>query len=312
MKVLFIGGSSFSGFWLCRFLSEVGHEVVMPLTRGMGEYEGLRRERLIALGDLGRLVPSASLGSEGFLLLVQAEPWDVFCHHGAKVGNHKSPDFDVAQALENNTRGLGEVLAAFGEGGCRKVVLSGTTFENGEGAGAAPLRAFSPYGSSKGLTAEVFQNYCPKQGMSLGKFVIPNPFGPWEDKGIAKYLIETWLRGEVAQVRTPDYVRDTIPVDLLARCYGKFVEDLPETPGHFEKMNPSGYVETVGAFAQRMARELGPRLGVQAELTFCEQTEFTEPRERSNTQPATELVPDWDESAFWDGYAEYSLERWGR
>lgn len=281
----------------------------MPLTRGRGDYEGLRRKRLQELGDLDRLVPSAPMGSEAFLRLVREETWDVFSHHGAMVGNHKSPDFDVAQSVENNTRGLREVLAALGAGHCRKVVLSGTTFEAGEGSGEEPLRAFSPYGLSKTRTAEVFQTHCQEQGMSLGKFVMPNPFGPWEDKGIAKYLIETWLRGEVAQVKTPVYVRDNIPVDLLANCYAEFVETLPDAPGHFEKMNPSGYVETVGEFAQWLARELGPRLGVKAELEFCEQTEFAEPRERYNTQPATELVPDWDEQAFWDDYAEYYLQR---
>lgn len=34
------------------------------------------------------------------------------------------------------------------------------------------------------------------------------------DKGIAKYLVEKYLRGEVAQVKTPDYVSDNIPVEI--------------------------------------------------------------------------------------------------
>jgi len=51
------------------------------------------------------------------------------------------------------------------------------------------------------------------------------------------------------------------------------------------QLNPSGYIETQGDFALRCARELGPRLGVDARVELLEQTDFSEPLMRINTQP---------------------------
>ena len=40
--------------------------------------------------------------------------------------------------------------------------------------------------------------------------MIPNPFGPYEEPRFMAYLMKTWLKGEVARVQTPRYVRDNI------------------------------------------------------------------------------------------------------
>ena len=64
--------------------------------------------------------------------------------------NYKSPDFDAVGPVANNTRNLPAVLAAFKEGGGRRIVLTGSAFEGGEGAGSQGLPDFSPYGFSKG------------------------------------------------------------------------------------------------------------------------------------------------------------------
>ena len=97
--------------------------------------------------------------------------------HAARVGDYKSPDFDIVGALGENTANLRAVLEAMGRGGLRAVVLTGSVYEEGEGAGEAPLRAFSPYGLSKGLTAAIFRHRCGEAGLRLAKFVIPNPLG---------------------------------------------------------------------------------------------------------------------------------------
>ena len=77
----------------------------------------------------------------------------------------------------------------------RKVVLTGSVFEQREGAGTEGLRAVSPYGLSKGLTADVFSYFTELLGMKLGKFVIPNPFGPLEEPRFTSYLIHNWFQG---------------------------------------------------------------------------------------------------------------------
>ncbi|WP_431211965.1 hypothetical protein ACQ86N_40315 [Puia sp. P3] len=101
------------------------------------------------------------------------------CHHGAQVENYKSPDFDIAAAVEGNTLNCRLVMEKLKDKG--RLVVTGSVFEANEGIGNEPLVAFSPYGLSKTASWEVFRHWGWKLSVPLTKFVIPNPFGPYED-----------------------------------------------------------------------------------------------------------------------------------
>jgi nucleoside-diphosphate-sugar epimerase len=306
MKILFTGASSFTGYWFVKALAKAGHEIVCPLQGAPGGYDGVRRRRVEELRPLCRLVPLAPFGSESFSKLAQeAAPWDLLCHHGAYAVNYKSPDFDAQRALESNTLNLPGVLAGLRERGLKAVVLTGSVFENDEGLGNEPLRAFSPYGLSKGLTWQSFRYYCARAQVPLAKFVIANPFGPFEEARFTAYLMRTWREGKSAGVKTPLYVRDNIPVDLLAQVYRQFAERAFAPGGSSSKLNPSGYIESQGAFAWRLAREIKARLGWACAVDLARQEDFSEPLVRVNSEPACLLVPDWKEPEFWDGFAKY-------
>jgi UDP-glucose 4-epimerase len=188
------------------------------------------------------------------------------------------------------------------------VLLTGSVFEAGEGAGSEGLPNFSPYGLSKALTAQVFRYHCRKAGMGLGKFVIPNPFGPWEESRYTAYLMKAWLGGTVPSCASPLYVRDNIHVSLLARAYVRFAGELPATPG-FTKLSPSGYAESQGAFTLRLASEMRPRLSLPCAVELNKQVEFPEPRVRINTDVLDAQVLGWDEAAAWDEMAAYYRSR---
>jgi UDP-glucose 4-epimerase len=305
MRILFTGASSFSGFWFVKTLAAAGHEIVCPVTGEIERYAGIRRQRVEKLKSLCRLVPNAPFGSENFLKLTRAEHFDQLCHHAADVTNYKSADFDTQAALRNNTHNLSAVLAALRERGLKSVVLTGTYFEAGEGAGSEPLRAFSPYGVSKTLTFETFQSHCRAAGLPLGKFVISNPFGPLEEPRFTAFLMNNWKAGKPAGVKTPDYLRDNIHVDLLAAVYGQFVSRAATMKNGLIKTNPSGYVENQGRFAQRVAREVRARTGWACELELAKQEDFSEPLNRANTESAVKLAPDWNEQKAWDTFAEF-------
>jgi nucleoside-diphosphate-sugar epimerase len=262
------------------------------------------------LQPLVRFAAGAPFGSESFLKVISAGgPWNLLAHHAAEVTNYKSPDFDPVQALENNTRGLAGVLSAFRKSGGRGVVLTGTVFEPDEGTGNEPLQAFSPYGLSKGLTWQVFRFYCAQAGLPLGKFVIPNPFGPWEEPRFTAYLMNAWKEGKTAQVMTPDYIRDNIHVDLLAAVYARFSNQLGAANTGCVKANPSGYVESQGAFASRVAREVKIRTGWPCALEIMAQKDFPEPRSRANSEPAIKIIPEWDEKKAWDAFVDFYVSR---
>lgn len=306
LKVLLTGGSSFTGYWFVRELAAAGHDVTAVFTRSqLDAYDDeLRRRRVSELNDLCRPEFGCQFGDERFLQLIESSKPDVLCHHAAWVTNYRSPEFDVARAVTNNTYQAREVIARLQSVGCQRLVISGTVFEGGEGAGSEGLPHFSPYGLSKALTAEMFRYYCRAEGMSLGKFVIPNPFGPYEEPRFTAYLVRCWKAGETPCVQTPAYVRDNLHVTLMAKHYARFVGKLPTSAG-FMKTNPSGYVESQGAFAQRFARELESRLDMPCPVDLADQREFAEPRIRLNTELLDATALDWSETTAWDQIADY-------
>ena len=208
MKILFTGASSFTGLWFVQELAKAGHSVTAPLRSSFSSYSGLRKERIEQLKEHCHLVFDCPFGSDNFMKLVQsASDWNLFCHHAAEVKNYKSPDFDAAAALANNTTNLKTMLKDLIEKGCRKIILTGSVFEQNEGVGSDGLRAVSPYGLSKGLTMDVFRFYCSTLNIKLGKFVIPNPFGPsrtaqnmvWEVRAIKSRL--SLIKNLIAEAR---------------------------------------------------------------------------------------------------------------
>ena len=304
MRILFTGASSFTGSWFVKRLSEAGHELVCPL-RGSDSGGGLRGRRLDWIRSGCRLVADATLGSDRFLAMADEGPFDLFCHHAAEVGDYKSPAFDVLSAVEKNTRNLPPVLSTLKARGLRGVIYTGTYFEPDEGRGSAPLSAFSPYGLSKGLSWQVVRFHCGLLGLPVGKFVVPNPFGPLEELRYTGYLMNQWKRGEAALVRTPDYVRDNIHVDLLAAAYEVFARSFVADKSELQNLNPSGYAGNQREFSERVAREVRQRTGWPCTLEFQPQSTFTEPLERTNGDTAVSIVPAWSEAAAWDGFVRY-------
>jgi nucleoside-diphosphate-sugar epimerase len=307
MRILFTGASSFTGYWFVRELARAGHEVVATFRRRPEQYaDGLRRKRVAMALEMCRGVFECSFGDAEFLKLAGGETWDLFCHHGAEATDYKSPSFDLVAALESNSRHIEGVLDALGarNGGRPPIVLTGSVFENDEGAGSEGLPAFSPYGLSKSFTYQVFRFHALRAGFTLGKFVIPNPFGPYEDPRFTAYLVKTWLARQTATVNTPAYVRDNIHVSLLARAYARFAEGMTRRSG-LSRICPSGYPESQGAFARRFAGEMQPRLGIPCEVELRRQVDFGEPRVRINTDVIDGSAWGWNEAEAWDEVANY-------
>ena len=306
MRILFTGASSFSGFHFVSELATRGHQVICPLRGVIQSYTGVRRKRVDRLRGLAQLVEQTAFGEPAFLKLIsETAPLDVLCHHAADVGNYKSPDFDPLRALENNTRNLTSVLFGLKQSGAKAVVLTGTLFEPDEGKGDQSLRAFSPYGLSKGLTWQTFRYYCETAALPLAKFVMPNPFGPWEERGFTPYLMNRWKAGNVAQVQTPDYVRDNCHVGLLARAYVDFADRAATQTSGWISLSPSGYVESQGEFIARVAREVKPRTSWRCDFELLKQIDFAEPMVRSNRDPVAPLFPQWREAQAWDELVKF-------
>jgi UDP-glucose 4-epimerase len=305
LRILLTGASSFTGLWFARSLAARGHTVVAPL-KGK-DYSALRGRRVAELARIAEIVEDCRFGSARFCDLAATGNWDLLCQHAARTGDYRNPDFDVTAALAENTYNLPAVLKTMLDRGLSGVIVTGSVFEQDEGAGSAPLRAFSPYGLSKGLTWQRFRFLAETMGFNLGKFVIPNPFGPFEEPRFCNYLMQSWFKGDVPAVRTPLYVRDNIHIDLMASAYAAFAEQGPARPG-VSRLNPSFYVESQGAFAHRFAAKMAPRLGLACPIALGEQTDFSEPMVRINTDRLDGAAFGWSEERAWDAEAEFYRE----
>jgi nucleoside-diphosphate-sugar epimerase len=176
-----------------------------------------------------------------------------------------------------------------------------------EGAFSATL-AVTPYGLSKTLTNIAFQHYAAWTGLRFGRFVIPSPYGPFEQqRSFPAYLFRSWFAGETPVVRTPLYLRDHLPAPLLARAYAVHLADLLADPAAPAVSRPSGWAAAQGEFAEKVAAEAAARLGRDCPVVFGEQTEFPEPLSRVNAEPAPR--EGWDEAAFWDDYVGWYAAR---
>lgn len=286
MRVLLTGASSFTGLWIAKALAAAGAEVT-AVCRGRPElYERNRRARIEAVGQRAAVVFDRPFGSEGFLRLVEgALPFDVLCLHHAEAGDFRRPDFQPLEAARADTLGVAEVLALMQRRGLRRVVHTGTVFEAGEGDGDRPLQAIGAYGLAKTLSAAIIRHAAGEAGVEPLKVTIPSPFGPGQTSGVFGYLARCWCDGQPAIIDHPDRVRDFVPVDLLAAHYAAIALGHEPTPAG-GRSSPSGHIETIVAFAERLARELRPRLGLacQIERSGVEKTSL-EPRRRFNTEP---------------------------
>ena len=109
------------------------------LRRHFDEYQDdVRRKRVSALKNEFHTAVGVSFGDDRFLGMIE-EGWDLLCHHATEATNYKSPDFNVGAAVESNTHRLPLVLDRLKASGCDKVVLTGSFFENDEGAGSGGL-----------------------------------------------------------------------------------------------------------------------------------------------------------------------------
>jgi nucleoside-diphosphate-sugar epimerase len=310
MRILLTGASSFTGSWFAQELARAGHAIIAAFRGECGDYEGIRGERVKAVAKIAEPLWRVEFGDDRFLEAAGAQDFDLFLHHAAEAADYRSWDFDALAAAEKNTRSARRLLALLAERGCRKLILTGSVFEPYEGVGDASARAFNPYGLSKHLTFELFRIESERLGLSLGKFVIPNPFGPREEKRFTSYLAREWAAARVPTVSTPVYVRDNIHVSLLSLAYRRFCMTLPDGAG-LVRTGPSGYIESQGAFARRVAREIGTRTGWICEVAEAQQKDFPEPLVRANADLVAQALPEWDEGNAWDELADYYERSFG-
>ncbi len=292
--VLMTGVSSFTGFWFASELAKAGFEVVATLTDCISSYTGNKADRLKSLRSQIRFVERTDFGSPSFLK--EAKQADLIAHHGARVADYKSADFDVVEALKKNTHCLDKVIALE-----KPLVLTGSYFEFSQGE-SNRTPAASAYGLSKGLTTEVFRYKYYRATLPFGHFVIPNPFGPREEFRLTSSLANSWLKRECPIVRHGHLIRDNIFVSLLAKEYLSFIRERLGSSDPDLWRAPSQFVMPMRDFVCLFAKEMQSRLNVECSAEFLEEPS-SEPEIRHNHHKTS-----YHDQNFWDKLANFYLE----
>jgi len=302
--VLLTGASSFTGMWIAEALAQAGFQVVAPLLRPQADYDAERAARIARVAAVAEVVWDCPFGSPRFRELIEARAPAALAHHAADVTGYRDPSFDAVAAFERNMAGALAVLRLFAERGGRALVVTGTVFEAGEGGDPAQPLAVTPYGLSKTLTNQALRHFAHWAGLSFGRFVIPSPYGAWEQqRAFPAYLFRSWFAGQTPQVRTPSYLRDHLPAPRLGRAYAEHLARLLSDGAAEAVARPSGWIATQGDFARKVAAEAAARLGQDCPVAFAEQTDFPEPLRRVNAEPVARAG--WDEAGFWDAYVAW-------
>ena len=317
MKVLFTGSSSFTGFYFINELAkDESLEIHTTISKRISEYNGIKNVRLSLLNPKIIIHENMQFGDSSFLELLASDniKFDILCCHGAYVENYNSNEFDLLKAVSLNTKNIALAISLFKENGGSIIINTGSVFEPNEGICNENQRSFNLYGLSKFFSHELFKYYCQINDVSYGKFVIANPFGKFEEPRFTNYLFKCWERNEIPMVQTPKYIRDNIPVDLLAMSYRGFLNlIIEERQRNFisqnYQVNPSGYVESQQQFATRILYEVNNKFKFNYQVDFFEQIKFDQPISRYNKSNILDLYTNWDENQFWLDYINFYLKK---
>lgn len=297
MKALFTGASSFTGYWIADALLERGVELVVPLRGEVGGADPVRAERLRRLSRRCAVVPTAPLGSARLAELARAEgPFDLVWLHAAEVGDFRDPGYHPLVATAASTMGVGALLDA---SRCPRVIATGSVFEADEGRGGASSggvrEAIGAYGLAKTLAWHIVRREASYRRLPLTKLVIAHPFGPLEKGGLTRSMVSAWRRGEPAVLRHPWLTRDFVPVTALAAAAAVWAT-ASKADG---RLCPSGFPETVGAFAERLAMAARARLGLTCAIELR-----PEPSDEPSVRVGSDLL-DVAKTHFWDEYLNH-------
>lgn len=303
LRVLLTGASSFTGYWIAHALAERGHEVVAPLPREESAYEGVRAERVALLADVADVLFDAPVGSGRLLdCIAEQNTIDVLCVHHAVVGEYRSAEFDAASAVRHATEGAHRITEAAAAKGARAALLTRSVFEAGQGLGS-DSRAIGLYAVAKTATVGVWAEHARRAGLERAEFTVTNPFGPYEEPRLVNFLVKTWAAGGTPTLRAPWWVRDNIPVALMAADYVACVERAAS--GAALRRVPSHMVASNLEYARRVGEALSQRMNMACPVGIDAVLDSGEPHVRIGVDRVEWSDHGIEEETFWDDYAAY-------
>jgi UDP-glucose 4-epimerase len=302
-KILLTGVSSFTGYWFAKTLSECGYQVHCPLPSCEDSYDGIKKNRLESLSNLVRLVYSCSFGSHQFFDLLENK-YDILCHHASFVKNYQSKNFELTEAISQNTSSAERVLEKLASTGCGGIIWSSSVFEDfihENEIATNPRPNWYRYALSKKLSGFILENLSLDFGLNFSKFVITNPFGPLEDRKFNRLILEAAKSKVDFEVRTPNYIRDMIHVRHLALAYKCIVDRIIENQICYE-MRPYEYTGNLYYLADYFMQQIKLKINTPSTVIHNNTIHSEEPLVLINDQHISKIIEAYDPVACWEEY----------
>ena len=283
------GGSSFTGFHFAHALLRRGHRLTLTHRKPIDQYSPNYRRRMHWLAPHVKLA-NTCFGSPEFIEL--ARQCEVIFHHGAQTKFETGSETEIMNAVEQNTLGLRDLLRATRGSD----FLLSSSYYGGLYSGVNP-KLFGPYGVSKFQTDLRWHTLCASHSSHLKVLTIPNPIGAHDNHKLLTQMARCWAKGQVFKLKTPDLIRDNIPVSLLAQHIDKVLK----TDG---TLSPSGWISRMDQFAAKAAQETASRTGWSCHIVHAP-IDSSQPRCLHNKQS---IIPtSFNPTQFWDDTVEWMV-----
>jgi len=309
-RIILTGVSSFTGFWIAKSLAKAGHLLICPLPRPSDSYKDLKKKRLNALAeDSIQINYNSPYGSDQFMKLL-SDGADLICFHGSVVKDYNSRDFSATEAIFANLNGVEKVIASIKATGTTRVIWTSSVFEDAVSLDVPEDDCKPPwyrYAISKKFSGLILQSLCNEKGIGFSRFVITNPFGPFEDPKICNFLARALIEKKPIEIRTPYYVRDMIHIGHLADSYLNLCQNLLSEK-KVPELRPSEYSGRLIDFAKLFVQEIGQRLGYNTEISYAKSMVFDEPLSLINSVHVSSIIEPYQPDKEWDSLATFYTE----
>ena len=255
MHVAITGGSSLTGSRIASFFHEKGYEVSALFTRvSLAEYSPLQKKRIEPLScglHFGIRAEDSSCAE-----WIRGHCPDLWIHHHHYMDNFRSKSYDYHEFNMICIEPLERILDALSASGCKRVIHSGTYFEEPR---HEKIQEFFPYVVGKLQVWAQLLQLCTEREINLGKIVIPNVVDPLEnrDRALPTFFSHV-LEGREFQVLAPANVIDSLPAEGLARAYFNMARQLLQEKVAIAR--PSGWKGNMGDWLQFANTEIGKRI----------------------------------------------------
>jgi len=302
MKVLFTGVSSFTGFWIANYFGINGYDVDAILTKKtITQYDSIRTNRLLKLNSNIKLIYDCKFGDNNFLSLLKNNKYDIIIHHASYVNSYNSNNFDWKFAIDENTHNIENVIQEISLNPNVIFAFSSTVFEKG---GVTMEQPINKYALSKKISKDIIEYFCYKNNIKFTNIYIPNPFGPFEDLKLNYHVLNSWQHEKEVIINTPTYIRDFLPVDLLAISYFDHIFSLQNINTINNSFSPSGYRMNIHNYILFLSNKLFDLTGNRKFFKSNNQENYNEPLELINDYNVLSNKK-WNEDYFWVQYFNY-------